>query len=136
MSKITKYQAAGVSLVGVGFMFLMESIRMSASCIQIGEYEYENICRLSALASLIFVPILFFALVSFMLEKQEIFASWIKFTAYFFIVNLLLVIVTPWYWGDGFMNIQKETNTIGLAVLYAVISLVLISYKSYKLKGN
>lgn len=136
MPKITKFQAIITSLIGGGFVFAMESLRTSANCPQLGDYEYENLCGLAGLASFIFFPIFFFSIIFFLINKLETFQSWVKFTTYFFAVNLSIIIITPWYWGDGFMNIQKGTVTISLAVLYFLISLILIAYKSYKLRGK
>jgi len=78
------------------------------------------------------VPILFFSIVVFSL-KESTFKSWTKFTNYFFIISLVIILLTPTSThGLDFVPLVKETVTIFLAILYSIISLVLIIYKSLK----
>ena len=72
--------------------------------------------------------------VSFFMEK--IVSLWKKFTLIYLFIYLFIVIITPWYIGDGFMNIQKGTVAIMLSALYFILSLILVLYKSWKLRGK
>lgn len=136
MSKITKLKPIIFSFLGVVLMFFMESIHSSSKCIVIGDYQYENICRLFGLLAFISIPILFFATISLFVKNEAVYNMWRKYTLLFLVGYLLLVIITPWYWGDGFMSIQKDVVAFSLSGLYTLISLILIAYKSYKLRGK
>ncbi len=64
--------------------------------------------------------------------KEEIFKSWKKITRIFIILSLLIILIIPWYLGDGFLHIQKDLIVLFLAILYLIASFVLIIYKSSK----
>ena len=78
------------------------------------------------------VPILVFSVITFTLKKS-IFLSWARTTNYLFCIFIVIILFTPTSThGLDFFPIVKETVTIVLAILYSVISLVLIIYKSFK----
>jgi hypothetical protein len=65
--------------------------------------------------------------------KENAYTSWKKFTNYFLVFAVLVILITPTSThGMDFFPITKETVTIALSALYAVISLPLIIYKSFK----
>lgn len=81
------------------------------------------------------VPILVFSIITLFL-KAEVFNSWIKFTKYYFIASVIIILITPTSsHGLDFFPIVKETVTIFLSALYSVISLFLIMSKFFK-KSN
>ncbi|MDP2693239.1 MAG: hypothetical protein Q8O88_06445 [bacterium] len=78
------------------------------------------------------VPILVFSIVTFA-TKKDTFISWKKITNYFFIISVIIVLITPTSThGLDFVPLVKETVTIVLASLYSIVSLILIFYKSLK----
>ncbi len=79
----------------------------------------------------VFPAIFLFSVISFFVSDKAFF-SWRKFTVVFFLIYLAILIVTPWYLGDAFLNLQKaHISYLGLFV-YSLISLILIVYKSLK----
>lgn len=102
-----------------------------------GNYTYQNcakVVNLIKLFLLITPSILFFSLINFFLSKK-VFYSWKKFTFYYILLYLIIILITPWYLGDGFFNIQKFHISYLGAIIYSIISLILITYKSFK-KGE
>ena len=78
------------------------------------------------------VPILVFSIIT-LATRKDTFLSWKKFTNYFFIISVIIVLITPTSThGLDFVPLVKETVTIALASLYSVISLIIIFYKSLK----
>ncbi len=68
--------------------------------------------------------------------KQDIFNSWKRFTSVYFLIYLFFIILVPWNWGDAYLPIYKGTVALGLTVLYSLISLILIIFKSIQLRGQ
>jgi len=62
--------------------------------------------------------------------KQEIFDFWKKTLYIYLFIYLLVIILTPWYIGDGFFHIQKDIIALILSILYFFISFILIIFKS------
>ena len=80
------------------------------------------------------MPVLIFSIITFMMKKNT-FLIWAKMTNYVFIISLVIVLLTPTSThGLDFVPIIKETVSIGLAILYSIISLLLIFYKSLQNK--
>ncbi len=78
------------------------------------------------------IPISFYGLITLFL-RDSVFRSWFKFTKYYFIISVLIVLIAPTSThGLDFFPIVKETVTIFLSVLYSAISLILIIYKLIK----
>ena len=78
------------------------------------------------------VPVLVFSIVTFMMKKST-FSSWAKMTNYVLIISMVIVLLTPTSThGLDFVPIIKETVSIALAILYSVISLLLVFYQFLK----
>ncbi len=58
-----------------------------------------------------------------------------KIYLYLFIY-LFIALVTPWYVGDGFMNIQKDAMVITFCILYVNLSLLVVGRNSLFLKNK
>ena len=69
-----------------------------SSCVNFVNY----LVLITMIGATIFIP----SLVLQFLD-QEIFNSWIKLTLKYIIFYLFVMLVVPWYAGDGFMHIQK-----------------------------
>jgi len=79
------------------------------------------------------IPIFVFSVINFFLKKIDILSSWVRFTNYYFIIALIIILLTPTSThGLDFVPFVKETVTIALASTYSIISLFLIIYKSLK----
>ena len=83
---------------------------------------------------LIFVPVLIFSLVTYRI-KEAVFLSWKKFTIIYLFIYLFIVAVSPWSPGD-IDPFTKGYNSLLMVYLYSGISITLIAYKSYQLKGK
>jgi hypothetical protein len=126
MEKLERIHVFILSLLGTILVFVLDGIRASQHCFSVGNYGYENICLLGGMLLLIFLPTLFIAIVTLFARNNIVFRNWLKFAKYYVPIYFLLVIATPWYSGDEFLNIQKETIALFLSVLYFAISLVIL----------
>ena len=68
--------------------------------------------------------------------RQGVFNSWKKFTLVYFLIYLFFIILVPWNWGDVFLPVYKGTVALSLSVLYFLISLILIIFKSIQLRNK
>lgn len=135
---MTKKQIIILGLSGAGILifFLAEFLTNQSSvlCRFIGEYYYQTTCRLTGDVALIAFPIFIFSVLFLFLKIETVFDEWRKFTFIYLFIYLFTVVITPWYAGDGFLNIQKEIVALVGCFLYFVLSMPLILYKSRKLR--
>ena len=71
--------------------------------------------------------------------REQVFRSWLKFARIFLPIAIALIVLTPSGSGGfsaGFGGPDRETVTEELAALFSLISLVLIVYKSIKLRSK
>ena len=71
--------------------------------------------------------------------REQVFRSWLKFARIFLPIAIALIVLTPSGSGGfsaGFGGPDRETVTEELAALFSLISLVLIVYKSIKLRSR
>lgn len=76
---------------------------------------------------------LFFIFFIFLFIKEEVFNYWKKFAKLFLPVAIILIIITPTQYG-GFVGIDKEMATWGLASLFLIISFGIIIWKSIQMR--
>lgn len=80
-------------------------------------------------------PLLLLSLVTYKM-RVEVFASWVKFSQWWVPLTFIAILLTPRSSG-GFIEVAfKETLSFACAVAFLAISLILIAYKSYKLRGK
>lgn len=91
--------------------------------------DYFAIWKITFLISIALLPMAILA--SFFQEK--VFLLWRKFTLIYLFIYLFSILISPSYGGD-FIKIEKGTVAIFLSVLYALLSLLIITIKSWKLK--
>ncbi len=76
----------------------------------------------------VFIPILIFtAIVVFL--RDEKFREWKKFTFIYLFIYLFIYFLSPTQ-GDGYIWFQREAISFFGSILYSIISLFLIIYKS------
>lgn len=81
-------------------------------------------------------PVLFFSLLLFFLKSYR-YNSWLKFTKVFYSISLLLILFSSnSSSGIDFIPSGKEAMSQLLAILYSIISLFLIIFKSIQLRGR
>jgi|GEM_PF-4054363 len=68
--------------------------------------------------------------------KDEIFTVWLKFFGGFLVLYFILVALAPAYTSDWIFPLTKETVSIIWSVVFLLISVILILYKSFKLRKN
>lgn len=112
------------SLVFGATLFYIENFYLK------GNYSCGKYCDIFWIYSLIFVPILIFSAITYKM-KSKIFDSWIKFTFWFFVFSFLVLLLVP-FKCDVYFRICKESLTWFSTILYSIISLILIIYKSLK----
>lgn len=131
INKLTKRRILLISLVctlifPLAFFRDFERWVCQKSDICFGIYNYFYISVIFFVS--VFVPVL----ITFLL-KQSTFESWRKFTfTYYFIIYLLVALFLPWDSIDNFFPIEKDIVALFLAILYNVVSVFFIIYKSLK----
>ncbi len=78
------------------------------------------------------IPIFFFSLLTYKLQ-EEVFRAWLIFVYWFTPPWVLLVALVPSS-GGGLVPIDKGRITFGMNIIFVLISLVLIAYKSFALR--
>lgn len=78
----------------------------------------------------IFIPIFILAVINLKLNDLG-FEKWKKFTFIYLIIYLIIYFVSPSQ-GNGYVWFQRETISFFGSILYSIISLILIIYKSIK----
>jgi len=68
--------------------------------------------------------------------KDAVFRSWLYFSLCSIPFFILLEILAPEYGGQGIVSIDRGAVSFALSGLYFIISLILITYKSWKLRGT
>ena len=127
---ITLISALG-TLISIGSVFLSFNTPINRC-----EYELTMPC-VSAYIFLIcsiFVPIFIFSLVIYW-TKEEVFFLWKKFTCVYLFIHIFLVIVNHWIHSE-YSPFEKESVAISSLAFYFLLSLILITYKSIKLRGK
>lgn len=79
---------------------------------------------------LIFIPIFLFSFILFKLNSS-VFEKWKKFTLIYLFIYIVIYLLSPTQ-GDGFIWFQRETVSLFGSVIYLVLSLLLILYKSLR----
>jgi hypothetical protein len=72
--------------------------------------------------------------------KEAVYLAWRKFALWFLSISALIIFSAPEYSGGGFIGMSygftREIMSMTLSVLFLLISLILITYKSIKLRGK
>lgn len=124
MNSLKKRKNVYFSIIYLLFLLLSYYVNINSNSTIIEKLS-ESLFWLSA-------PILFFSLIN-LFFREETFISWSKFTIYYFIISVILVLISPnSTHGMDIYPATKENVTIVLSVMYSVFSLVLIAYKSFK----
>src|SRR3989344_6661834 len=76
----------------------------------------------------IFIPIFIFTIIFINLNEIK-FTRWKKFTLIYLIIYLIIYFIVPTQ-GDGYIWFQKETVSFFGSILFLIVSLILILYKS------
>ena len=80
----------------------------------------------------IFIPLFFFSLITYKMPTV-VFSAWSNFALTWISISILLIVISPSS-SAPFQIIDKEFVAIVLSLLFTVISLILIAYKSFALR--
>lgn len=78
------------------------------------------------------MPIFIFSLVTYYM-KDDVFLLWRKFTIQYLVIYLLIIAIAPWQ-HDPFFPVEKELMVMVLGSIYSLVSIILITYKSFTLR--
>ena len=81
----------------------------------------------------------FFSLIPLYFLKEGVYLSWKKFALWYIPIVAIILLISPQSGGGGFnpgYGFDQESLTFFFSGLFAVISLILITYKSIKLRGK
>jgi hypothetical protein len=123
--------SGGGMLVALVTLYFFSGGTPTSSC----QYVFDFYClkKLIALSFAIFIPIFFLSAFIFRMN-EEIFLLWKKFTINYIYIYIIIILINPWQPAD-FSPFEKKTAFMVLVPLYALISIILIAVKSWKLKS-
>ena len=116
------------SLILSVFGLVLGKISDQGSC---GEFDP---CLWAAYPLLAFIPVLVFSLIIYFI-KEEVFVLWKRVTSWWATITVILVMLSPTEHAD-LIGFEKKSVLFILSIFYTLISLILIAYKSYKLRGR
>jgi hypothetical protein len=116
-----------ITLVGFGFLMNYFGTRASSYC-WVGALNYCEVASLSLL------PVVMAAVIGIVLlfMNKKVYASWSLFSYFYLPISFLWIFFSPEDY-SGFLPYDKFTLALPLTVLFVLISLLLISYKSFQL---
>lgn len=79
---------------------------------------------------LIFIPLSLFFIINIKSDYKK-YINWARFSICFLVAYITIYFVVPTQ-GDGLVWFQRETVSFFGSILYSLVSLVLILYKSFK----
>jgi hypothetical protein len=134
-----------ILVYSVIFIFGINKIFLSGDCVTyqggdtsrcLGIAMFPDQFQALSLFSISLLPLLFLLIFT----KEAVYLAWRKFALWFLPISALLIFSAPEYSGGGFIGMSygftREIMSMTLAVLFFVISLILIIYKSIKLRGK
>ncbi len=131
MEWFTKKRMLLISFLSTILFFVLYSNKLYFLCQASGVFSCGEILKFLKLFFLIAPFIFIFCVITYYLDNK-VFFSLRKFTNFYLIIFFFLLLITPWYTGDEFLNLQKAHVSFLGSILYSVISLILILYKSFK----
>ncbi|MFZ2522945.1 MAG: hypothetical protein WAW92_01000 [Minisyncoccia bacterium] len=105
---------------------------VSAFIVNVEFRYYQITIDLSEFVFWMSVPAFIFSIIVLFLNENAS-KSWQKFTAYFMLISVAIILITPnSSHGMDIFSLTRENVTIVLASLYSIVSLILFLYKSIK----
>jgi hypothetical protein len=97
--------------------------------------NFWNIINLLGMFLLLFPPILIFSLITWRFD-EKIFDSWIHFSSWWIPLSIFFVLIAPDNQGDWMFPHDKERISLLMAALFVIISVLVITYQTYKLRAK
>jgi hypothetical protein len=126
----------GASVYGILFLYsdsLYDYCFAGGRCL-----EFWNSLKIIGPIIFPFPAVFLFSLITYFM-REETFRSWLHFVYWWVPLSIFLTLITTESGGGGFgpqMSWGKEDTAFVFSALFAVISLILIIVKSWKLKGK
>ncbi len=123
------------------FLIIVDRIGNVIFCSFLGYYDghvYSCLDFISPIETMLFplLPVFLFSLITYKM-RDEVFQTWIKFTKWFIPLSMFLILITPTANGGYFVSLwDNQMTAIFTSFLYTLLSLILIIYKSIKLRGK
>ncbi len=134
---LTKKNILIVSVLGlisvVGLLFL--TTILSSECAYWDGWSKVRPCIDIALTLTPLVALLPLSLIFFFI-KEEIFHTWVRFAKWWILLSMFVILVSPEETGGWISLPIKGSIALVSFALLVVVSLILIAYKSYKLRGK
>ena len=119
-------------LISLGVIVSTEACYHNKWCFRF----FDNLfVRTFAVSLLSFLPLLLLSLITYKL-RDEIFTAWIRFAKWWIPLTILATIIAPSEIPGTFSVPVKGPLVLALSGTFLVISLAIILYKSWKLKGT
>src|SRR3989344_8474098 len=130
---LTKKGLVIISLIGsvVFFVSIFTNIHIPVDVCYQGEF-CGDLSELLGIYFLLFIPVFIFSIIIFKL-RESVFSTWRNFSLWAVPISLIVISFLPTdTHGLDFIPITKGTIIFFLTILYSLISLILIIYKSLK----
>ncbi len=140
--KLTKGKVLSISILISIVLLIADNLGNTKLCTTIGYldgniYPCMDVLYLIELMFLSFLPITIFSLITYPL-REETFRSWLRFAKWWVPMSMLLVLITPDGQSGGYMPslIDKQVVAFLTSAVFIIISLIIVLYKSIKLRGK
>ncbi len=129
---ISKKGLLSLSLIGTIIFSFFIFLSAKGLC----SYNFCSRPHDDSLATL-FLPFFSIFIISIITYKmrEEVYRAWFKFARIWIPLSLVLIFITPEY-SEGLVPLDRGSVSFFLSVVFLVISLVIIIYKSFKLKNK
>ncbi len=134
---LTKKNIAISSTLGAIMLLMWDHVGNVYWCTWGGVLHYDCLDTLSSI-EIIFVPILSLPLLSLITYKmkEEVFNAWIKFTIWFVPLSMIAILLTPVDDGGSWSIPLKGPVALLTTGLFFTISLIIICWKHFSLRGK
>jgi hypothetical protein len=100
-------------------------------CIDEYIYKYDTV----AMLLLVFLIPIFFISVVLLFLREQVFNAWSKFSIIFLPIAIILVAITPKINGT-LIGFDKESASLALATIFLIVSVFILAFKSFQLRGK
>lgn len=81
------------------------------------------------------IPFFIFSLITYKM-REVVYLTWFNFAKWWIPFSMFLILIAPQYSHDWMFPINKGGALVLSSLIFVVASLILIAYKSYKLRGK
>lgn len=132
---MTKKKIALISFLGVILFSIFVFSREVGIC---PSYSYSGCAYLlDALALIVFpaIPLFLFSLITYFM-REEVFQAWWRFARIATLVSMLLILIAPSYSHDWMFPIEKGNVAFFTALVFVLVSIIVIIRTRTALRGE